>query len=255
MINDSGRGEAHKMSKSTAINTPFAVSLITGNLAMDNFKDVDVICWSKRGKVEARFCLKQALGEAFFHGLDIVNSLESENLKLQQSLTNSKASSDYFKGILSGAKRKIEEINDSYKSELKNLQDELEKVKTDAKATSDAQAKELAHLKMDNETLKQGKDRELSDAFSLGFGAYLQNFLSVNPEYDWARHFLPSTPAYIVKFKEDNAAVISKAKEKLEAKIASEKADMDSKRVEKGENTQRNGEETAHGAPSNTVLS
>lgn len=103
VINDSGRGEAHKKGKSTANDTPYAASLIIGDLAKENFKDEDVICWSKRGKVEAEFCLKQALGEAFFHGQDSVNSLESENLKLQQSLTNSKASSDNYKGMINGA--------------------------------------------------------------------------------------------------------------------------------------------------------
>lgn len=195
VINDSGRGEAHKKGKSTANDTPYAASLIIGDLAKENFKDEDVICWSKRGKVEAEFCLKQALGEAFFHGQDSVNSLESENLKLQQSLTNSKASSDNYKGMINGAEQKIEELNDSHRSRLKNLPDELEKVKTDAKAASDAQAKELEDLKMEKRTLKQGKDKELNDAFSLGFAAYLQNFLSTAFEYDWAPHFPPSTPA------------------------------------------------------------
>lgn len=139
--------------------------------------------------MEAGFFLKQALGEAFFHGLDIINSLESENLKLQLSLTSSKTFTDYYKGILDGAEKKIEELNDANKSELKRLQDELEKAKTDPKTMSDAQAKELANQKMEKETLKQGKDKELSDVFSLGFAAYLQNFLAADPQYDWAPHF------------------------------------------------------------------
>lgn len=47
---------------------------------------------------------------------------------------------------------------------------------------------------------------------TLRFAAYLQNFLAANSVYDWAPHFRPSTPAYMVKFKEDNAAAIAKAK-------------------------------------------
>lgn len=80
-----------------------AASLIMGDLAKDNFKDEDIVSWSKKGKVESRFCFKQALGETFFHGLDLINSIEDENFKIQQSLNNAKSSSDYYKGMLNGA--------------------------------------------------------------------------------------------------------------------------------------------------------
>lgn len=59
----------------------------------------------------------------------------------------------------------------------------------------------------------------------------------------------------MVQFKIDNASANAIAKEKLVARIAAEKAAIASKGKERGEDTQGNGEETAHGSPSNTVIS
>lgn len=95
--------------------------------------------------------------------------MESENLKLQQSLTNAKSSLDYYKGLLDGAERKIEEINDGHKSELKNLQDELQKVKANAKTEGESHQNELTKQKNERETLQQGKEKELSDDYYLAF--------------------------------------------------------------------------------------
>lgn len=155
--------------------------------------------------------------------------------------------------MLDGAEKKIEELGESHKAELKILNDDFFKIRGDAKTASEAHAKEIADLKAEKASIQQGKDKELS-AFSLGFAAYLQNFLVVVPEYNWAPHFLPSTPAYMIKFKKDNAAAIAEANKRLKARIASEKAFMPNKREERGEDTQGNGEETVHASPSNTIL-
>lgn len=202
------------------------------------------------------------MGESFFHGLDLIDSLESENLKLNQFLTNAKTSSNYYKGMLDGAEKKIKELNESHKAKLKNLQDELEKVRGDVKSASEAHNKELAKLKAEKESIQQGKDVELSNAFSLGFKAYLENFLAADPDYDWAPHFPPSTPAYMVNFKADNANAIEKAREGLKAKIASEleaKARGDANREqgteaesEQGTEVERDNETTV-ASPSQTV--
>lgn len=110
--------------------------------------------------------------------------MESENLKLQQALTNSKSSSDYYKGLLDGAEKKIEDLKDSHKTELKGLQDEVDRVKSEMASASEAHKKEIEQLKSEKANIQEGKDKELSDAFSLGFAAYLQNFLAADPEYD-----------------------------------------------------------------------
>lgn len=106
-INDAGKGEASKKNKPAQVDTSSTASLLFGDIAKDNFKDGDGVTWSRRGKAEARFCFKQALEESFFHGLDMFNSMESENLKLQQSLTTSKTSSDYYKGCSIEPRRKL----------------------------------------------------------------------------------------------------------------------------------------------------
>ena len=245
---DAGKGDALKKSKHVQIDSPSTASVLFGDIAKENFKDEDVVLWSRRGKEEAKFCFKQALGESFFHGLDLLNSMESENLKLQHSLNNSKTSSDYYKRLLNGAEKKIEELRENHKAELKLIQDDLDKVKSDAKTAIEAQAKEISNLKDEKASLQEGNDKALSDAFSLGFTAYLQNFLAADPEYDWTSHFPPSTSAYMVRFKEDNVAAIMVAKEKLEAKFASEKAAKARKEEDRGEDTE-------NVSPSNTVVS
>lgn len=112
------------------------------------------------------------MGESFLHGLDLVNSLEGKNLKLQQALTSAKTFSDYYKGMLDGAEKKIEEVSEAHKAELKRLQDELEKANG-----IETHAQELAHLRTEKESLQQGKDVELSNAFSLGFKLTLKTSL------------------------------------------------------------------------------
>lgn len=49
-INDPGKGDANKKGKTTTSDAPSAVSLTMGHVAKDNFKDEDIVSWSKRGK-------------------------------------------------------------------------------------------------------------------------------------------------------------------------------------------------------------
>lgn len=107
-ILDPSRGDNSKKSKAAVSESSSAV-MILGDLVKDNFKDEDVSGWMKRGKVEAGFCFKQALGETFFHGLDLLNSLEGENSRLQASLTNATNSHDYYKGLVEGAEKTVED--------------------------------------------------------------------------------------------------------------------------------------------------
>lgn len=139
----------------------------------ENFKDDDIVNQSKRGKAEESLCLRQALSEAFFHGLNLVGFVEAENTKLQKTLTSTKTSSDYYKGLLDGAEKKIEDMQSDNKAELKTIQDELDRVKVEARIVSKAQDKEIERLKAENERLQGNKDLELSQAYFAGFAAYL----------------------------------------------------------------------------------
>lgn len=139
-----GKSEAAKKDKTTTDENSSTASLIFGDLAKDNFRDKDITNWRERGKTG--FFFKQALGDTFFHGLDLPNSLESENSRLQQSLNNAKNSSDYYKGLL-------DEVNNErplHKSALKVVQDDLEKVTSDASTADEAPKKEIEKLKAEN---------------------------------------------------------------------------------------------------------
>lgn len=126
--------------------------------------------------------------------------MEGENSKLQQPLNTTKNSSDYYRGLLDGAEKIVENERMSHKNALKAIQDELKKAKTDAKVAGEAHEKEIKRLKTENEKINGGKDLELSQAFSAGFAAYLQKFLTADPKYDWSQHFAPSTPSYMIFF-------------------------------------------------------
>lgn len=124
------------------------------------------------------------MGEAFFHGLDLVSSLEAENAKLQKSLTSAKTSSEYYKGLLDGAEKKIEKIQGDQKKEIRAIQDKLDKENNEAQSTSEAKNKEIEMLKTEIENLRGDRDLELNQAYSAGFAAYLHSFLAADPDYD-----------------------------------------------------------------------
>lgn len=182
-IYDPTRGDNARKSKTTTAESSSA-TMILGDLIKYNFRDEDITNWSKQGKVEAGFCFKQALGETFFHGLDLLNSLEGEKSRLQSSLNSATNSRDYYKRLLDGVEKKIEDDRLLHKRALKSIQDDLDKSKADAKAASEAQTKEIEMLKSENEKLQGEKDLELSQAYFAGFAAYLWNFLAIDPDYD-----------------------------------------------------------------------
>lgn len=254
-IVDSLKGDNSKKAKNQTGESSTS-SIMFSDMIKDNFKEEDTVNWSKRGKTEASFCLKQALGEAFFDGLYLVGSLEAENAKLQKSMTSAKTSSDYYKGLLDGAEKKIEDIQNDHKAELKGIQDEPEKLKAEAKTINEVMTTELESLKAENEVLQGDKVKELSEAYSAGFTAYLQNFLADDPDYNWATHFAPSTHGYMIKFKVDNAAAIEKVNEGLKAMIENELAASANKQEGREEEPQRDkDEDVVVVSPSNTVIS
>lgn len=136
-INDSSKGENAKKSK-TAPDEASSAAMVFGDLIKDNFRDKDITNWSNRGKVEAGFCFKQALGETFFHGIDHLNFLEGENSKLQSSLNSATISCDYYKGLLDGAEKKIEDMKTYYELDLKKIKGDADKEKAEAKVSSEA---------------------------------------------------------------------------------------------------------------------
>lgn len=139
-------------------------------------------------------------GKSFFHGLDLLNSLEAENSILRYSLNRATISRDYYKGLLDVAREKVEDEHLSHKSVLKAIQDDLEMARSDAATTEEARKKEIEELKSENKRLKSEKDLELIQAFFSDFAAYLQNFLAADPDYDWSLRFAPSTLGFMVDF-------------------------------------------------------
>lgn len=105
-ITDAANGDANKKGKTSTTGSPSAASIIFGDLAKDNFKDEDVTNWSKRSKVKAGFCFKQALEKSFFHGLDLLNSPEGKKFRIQSSLISATNSHDYIRACWTEPKRK-----------------------------------------------------------------------------------------------------------------------------------------------------
>lgn len=103
--------------------------------------------------------------------------------------------------MLDGAEKNLEDERALHKSALKAVQDDLEKAKSDAATADEARKKEIEDLKTEDEKLQSDKNIELSQAFSASFAAYLENFLSADPDYNWSLHFAPSTPGFMVDFK------------------------------------------------------
>lgn len=70
---------------------------------------------------------------------------------------------------------------------------------------------ENTKLKSEMNELRAEIRKSQSDPYCAGFLGYLRNFLAGDPEYDWVTHFAPSTPAYMQKFKDENAQAINEA--------------------------------------------
>lgn len=120
MINDSGRGEATKKRKTTVSDSPYAASLIMGVLPRTTLK-MKTLSAGARGVKWSEVLLQTGSRRDLFHGLDLISSIEDKNSKLQQYLNNAKSSSNYYKCMLDGVEKKIEELNDCHKGEIKNL--------------------------------------------------------------------------------------------------------------------------------------
>lgn len=103
--------------------------------------------------MEAGFCFKQALGVTFFNALDLLNSMEGENFKLQSFLNSATYSSDYYKVMFDGVEKEVEDECHLQKTTLKAIQDEIDKVKSNAKSIVDTHEKETERLKAKNEKL------------------------------------------------------------------------------------------------------
>lgn len=94
----------------------------------------------------------------------------------------------------------------------------------------------------------------MSQAFSTGFAAYLENFLARDSNYDLSFHFAPSTPGFLVDFKAKHVAAIAKAKEGLEMKIAKELEALKQKKETRGEEAQGDKDfETTMASPTETT--
>lgn len=124
------------------------------------------------------------------------------------------------------------------------------------KFASEAHQKELDKLKSENQALQADNDKELSDAFSLGFAAYLEKFLAADSDYDWAARFPPSAPGFMADFKMKHVVAISKERADLEKRITTELEAIGNKKEAEGEETQGDKNvETAIASPTETAAS
>lgn len=214
----------------------------------ENFKEEEVQSWNARGKAEAGIYLKWSLGESFFHGLNLVNTLEGENSKLEKSLKNSRDSVTYYKGQLTELQKKLAEDDLSHKADKKHLQNALDEAAEIAKKQGEANALAFQKLQDELADLEGNTLKAQSDTYNAGFFAYLTNFIAADPEYDLSKNFAPSTPGYMLKFKADNAQGIEEARLKLDAKIRGE---MEKKAQEPNKGDPADASGTSH---SNTLL-
>lgn len=178
------------------------------------------------------------LGDVFFHGLNIVTQKNATNFEYKSSLRNLRKEKNSFVTQLSEVQKKLEDEKKARKENVGKLQSFLDKLFIEAKKTNEALQGENSKLQSKITDLETGIKKRESDAYNFDFPAYLRNFLAADPEYDWAPHFPPTTPDYIVQFKQENATLIQEAKIALDARIKSELAEMI---AEKGANEEEAG--------------
>ncbi|XP_063939024.1 uncharacterized protein LOC135148312 isoform X2 [Daucus carota subsp. sativus] len=204
-------------------STPSVVSVAFSVLAEDNYDAVDVKVWSSKKADEAEHGFKLGLGEAFFQGLNVLAAKNAHIAELEKANTKLKSEATTSANRLKDLQKKYKDDIKTRDAQIRNVQDTLNELTESSTSAANLANSTIAGLQYELEGEKASKSKELSDAYRLGFSEYLINFLAADPDYDWTTFFAPSTPAFMVGFKEANATAIEKARKDLEAKILSEK--------------------------------
>lgn len=250
------RDEGSKKPRPSDTASPHPVSSLFGEIAKNNFAAGDVQQWCSRADDEAEFSFKQAVGEVFFHGLTQIShkstqikELEAENARLKSAEAAVKADFDAYKKKSSEAARQM-------KNDLGRLQFELDTAQLNLLKERNEHSAGMAELQAKHTEAVSKHRKELSEAYSSGFLAYLKAFLGADPDYDWASKFPASTIQYMENFKVEHAAEIELERKRLEVKRLAEAkpeaASTDEVAAAGGEEDQVGGEEGPIASPTQT---
>ena len=137
--------------------------------------------WKSRNNVEADFCLRQAIGEVYVHGLDRLNAKDKEISDLKAVITKYRTT-DITRGQeLASLKKKSEEEAKLHQQEMEKLQATLEEVRSDLKSEEELHAAAISSVQAKYDEALADKRKELSEAYTQGFLGYLEIFLGSSP--------------------------------------------------------------------------
>lgn len=193
-----------------------------GSLAAENFSEDEVKLLNNRSDEEAELSFRSGLGDAFYHGLRVLAQKNSIIKDQERSLKKLKGEASSHATKMAEAQKKLDGEIRARKDDVDKLQLTLDKANFDLDNLKRTHEDEIAKLRSENELLLASTRKGQSEAYNAGFLDYLRNFLAADPDYNWAQHFAPSTPGYMITFKADNAELIEAAKDDLRKKIASE---------------------------------
>ncbi|KAK1404804.1 hypothetical protein POM88_004409 [Heracleum sosnowskyi] len=154
-----GKGDTSKRGKQNVSNMSSGVAELYGSLAAMNLKEKDVKTWNDRDRTEASLNLRRDLGESFLHGMTYLNTLEGEHASLERSLKTTQDSSDYYKGQLNDAEKKIFDLGEAHKEEAKNFKKIIAELTDTAKSENEAHAKAMETLQAELDGLKASQKK------------------------------------------------------------------------------------------------
>ena len=228
------QGEANKKGKRTE-TVPETIFSSFSDLARENFKAESINDWKQRGAPEADFCLRQAIGEVYVHGLNRLNAKDKEIADLKAVVAKFQLADGVHKQEVFNLKKSAEDKAKLHKKEVEKLQAALDEAKSDLRSEEELHNAAFSSLQAKFDEVNAEKRKELSEAYSQGFLGYLRSFLGAHPDYDWSLFFPPSTVKYMEQFKVDNAEAINLEKAKLASKLQAEMAKISADEASKGE--------------------
>ena len=213
-----------------------SASSFFGSLASETYSENDVKMWKGRNDIDAEYNFKLGLGDAFYHGLTLMNQKNSVIQDQRRVITRYKDDLITLKGQVTDYHTKYHDEVKARKEDTVNAQKALDRQHNEAKQAQDILEGENLKLQAKVTELEAAAKKREGEAYSMGFLDYLRNFLAADPEYDWAPHFAPSTPAFMSQFKEENSAQIIEARALLANQIQEELAKLDAEKTgNKGE--------------------
>lgn len=160
-----------KKSRPTSESSLSAIAIIFGEMAKDSFTSEKVWKWHNRIEAEANSTLKWAMGEVFYHGLNILATkyVRIKHLEHLVGKVSALEASHHEKLVVVQSKAN-EEVT-THRKELGTLQRELDDVKLKS-----LKEKEALTLRSMFDLAQGAKDSKLGDTYNVGFFAYLKAF-------------------------------------------------------------------------------